>query len=175
MKDLEEEYLWIEKIKKGDTDQFAHLYTKHYKTVYSLCYRFTNHAHDAEEQLQEIFIRALKKVELFKGNSRFSTWLHRLAVNHLINFKKGQRPQSSLELVSEAEGTRSTSDLKMALERAISKLPEGFKTVFILHDREGFKHEEIAEILECSPATSRSQLCRARLALRETLTKKGVI
>lgn len=162
---------WVSKIKRGETRYFENIYEQHKGKLYSLCYRFTRNSSDAEEQLQEIFMKLISKIDKFQGKSSFGTWLYRLAVNHLINYTKGDkhREDVALEEVKEEGATRGDPDLSMALRKAVQQLPEGFRKVFVLHDQEGLRHEEIAAILGCSPATSRSQLCRARLALRERL------
>ncbi len=167
---MEEEVFWIRRIKRGETHYFQNLYQKHHRKLFSLCYRFTRNLADAEDQLQEVFLRLLAKIDLFREESSFGTWAYRLAVNHLINFgKRTHKPEDDLHF-SDSNGEKTVNpDLAMALEQAIDSLPDGFRKVFILHDREGYRHEEIAEMLGCSPATSRSQLCRARLALREKL------
>ena len=165
-----DEAYWIRQIKAGETRWLADLYREHHARLFALCMRFTRNHGDAEEQLQEIFMRIMDKISSFKGQSSFGTWSYRLAVNHLINFTNRKRPeQTVLEEIHEEGVAMGDPALRVALERAIARLPDGFRKVFLLHDREGLKHEEIAEILGCSTATSRSQLCRARLALREQL------
>lgn len=162
--------MWIQKIKQGETRYFGHLYEKHAPRLYSLCYRFTGHRQEAEDQLQEVFMRLLKKIGSFRGQAAFSTWAYRLAVNHLSNHVRRQRKESGLdeELPVEASGAAvGDPHLSSALRRAVAALPPGFRKVVILHDQEGFSHEEIGDILGCSPSTSRSQLCRARVALRD--------
>ena len=163
---------WIRRIKRGDTQPFQDLYRKHYQKLYGLCFRFTGNAGDAEDQLQEVFMKLLDKIDGYRGDASFATWAHRLAVNHLLNFKRGNKHhQQQLPLTdSDLERVReSDPDLAMILGKAVSELPDGFRSVFVLHDQEGFRHDEIAAILGCSAATSRSQLSRARLALRKTL------
>ena len=166
---MEEELVWIKKIKSGETRYFRNLYDKHSGKLFSLCYRFTNNQADAEEQLQEIFMRLLAKIDQFRGDASFKTWAHRLAVNHLINFTNKKKMDYETPELDTKAAPVGRPELLMALEQAVSALPDGFRNVFILHDREGFAHEEIAKMLGCSPATSRSQLCRARLALRNLL------
>jgi len=165
---LEEEALWIDHIKRGETRFFQELYQKHRRKLFTLCYRFTRNPVDAEDQLQEIFMRLLEKIDSFRGQSSFATWAHRLAVNHLINFTKGRQFQDAPAEIRD-EAIAGDPDLSLILARAIGELPAGFRNVFILHDQEGYRHEEIAALLGCSAATSRSQLSRARLSLREKL------
>ena len=165
---MEEELRWIKGIKAGDMDSFHALYQKHHRKLFSLCYRFTQNQADAEEQLQEIFMKILDKIDSFREESSFSTWVYRLSVNHLLNFRRGNGSSDDEPLNHEVPVQRDPS-LRIMLAKAVAALPDGFRKVFILHDQEGFKHDEIAGILDCSPATSRSQLCRARMALREQL------
>ena len=164
---MEEEINWIKKIKAGETQYFGMLYQKHHARLYGLCYRFTGNREDAEEQLQEVFMRVLAKIDQFAGQASFATWVWRLAINHLINFSKKTKLES--EVLVETGGRRSKPELTLMLEQAIKALPEGFRNVFILHDRVGLAHDEIADVLGCSASTSRSQLFRARLALRKML------
>lgn len=162
---------WIREIKRGNTEYLEPLYEAYHGRIFALCLRFTRNRSDAEEQLQEIFMRILAKIDSFAERSSFSTWIYRLATNHLINFtNKGKgREEINLEEAPEGRALGRDHDLAMALRKAVADLPEGFRKVFILHDQQGLKHDEIGDILGISPATSRSQLCRARLALREVL------
>jgi len=166
---LEEELVWIQRVREGDTHYFQRLYHKHCGKLYGLCRRFTRTTQDAEEQLQEIFLKILEKMDSFQARSSFAAWAYRLAANHLTNFVNRTRTEAPLETAPEQPAAAADHDLAIALRKAVAELPEGFRNVFILHDQEGFRHEEIAEMLGCSPATSRSQLCRGRLALREKL------
>ena len=167
---MTQEHSIIDRVRKGDSEAFQALYQLHYRKLYSLCYRFTGRHEDAEEQLQEVFMRLLHKIDQFRGESGFATWAYRLATNHLLNAKRGKKHEEiPLSEMVENQGHNSDPDLAMILDKAVAQLADGFKSVFILHDREGFKHDEIGEILGISAATSRSQLSRARLALREKL------
>ena len=166
---MQEEITWIRQIQRGDTDKFRLLYAKHQQRLWSLCWRFTCNVQDAEEQLQEIFMRVLRKLPKFQEKSSFSTWLYRLAVNHLINFKNRKKEGETI-LPEEHDRERfADPDLSLALMHAINELPPGYRQVFILHDQEGYGHDEIAKILNISAGTSRSQLYRARVALRERM------
>lgn len=167
----QDELGWIDKIRGGDQAPFEQLYARYSQRTFNLCYRFTRDRHEAEDQLQEIFIRVLDKLDAFRGESSFATWFYRLATNHLLNFKarRGNRPDAGLDAMPEAGVPGADVPLALALERAVAQLSEGYRHVFILHDQEGFTHEEIADILGIEPATSRSQLTRARLRLRECL------
>lgn len=168
---MQEERFWIAQIKKGRMDAFNLLYQKHYRTLYNLCRNYTNTKEDAEEQMQEIFMRILEKIDSFRGDAKFSTWAYRLAVNHLLNHVRS-RPanrETELEVVPEQAESQSDPAAVLAVRKAVSELPEGFRNVLVLHDQEGLKHAEIASILGITESTSRSQLMRARAALREVL------
>lgn len=168
---IEEELIWIKKINAGDNAPFRQLYAKHHSKLFALCYRFTRSRSDAEDQLQELFMKILAKGSSFRGQSSFTTWLYRLATNHLINFQSRRRDYAQTSLVGQEPEATSERDvpLSLILKRALAELPEGFRNVFILHDQAGFNHGEIAKILQITASTSRSQLSRARLALRELL------
>lgn len=170
----QDELGWIEKIRSGNHTPFELLYARYSQKIYNLCYRFTRDRQEAEDQLQEIFIRVLDKLDGFRGESSFATWVYRLATNHLLNFKarRGSRSEAGLESLPEAAAPGADVPLALALERVVAQLPDGYRHVFILHDQEGFTHEEIADILGIEPATSRSQLTRARLRLRESLANQ---
>lgn len=152
---------------------FDRLYERYHQRIFGLCYRFTGNSADAEEMLQEAFLRMLHKVRQFDGRSAFSTWFYRLTMNALLNEKRhrSRRPALQAEDASlEPQAPVSDPDLRMALERALGALPDGYRQVFVLHDQEGFDHSEIAEILGCSVSNSKSQLSRARAALRQKLS-----
>lgn len=142
---------------------------------------------EAEDLTQEAFLQLFRKIGTFRGESAFSTWLHRLAVNVvLMKLRKKTLPETSLEetMESEEEGSGPRRDpggpdLRLAgsidrvnLERAIEELPPGYKTVFVLHDIQGYEHNEIATIMSCSIGNSKSQLHKARMRLRELLQEK---
>lgn len=172
-----EEALWIESIKAGQADSFQALYDRHHRKLFALCYRFTGNMADAEEQLQEVFMRILDKIGTFKGDASFSTWSHRLTVNHLINFcRKRDRRQDDYTLEQAPEPARKEDPgMGMTLQKAIGELPQGYRSVLILHDQEGFRHEEIAKMMGISAVTSRTQLSRARMALRKKLRAREVL
>jgi RNA polymerase sigma-70 factor (ECF subfamily) len=181
----------IERAQNGDPDAFATLFNAHKRRIYSLCLHMTNNAAEAEELAQDAFLQVFRKIASFRGDSAFSTWLHRIAVNTvLMHFRRKSPPQISLDepynnngdVHSNAGDGRpmgreyETRDLRLeasvtrvALSRAVGELPEGYRTIFLLHDVEGYEHHEIAEMLGCSVGTSKSQLHRARLRIREFL------
>lgn len=166
----------------GDGAAFERLYRLHSRRVYSLCLRMIGNTAEAEDLTQEAFLQLFRKIKTFRGESAFSTWLHRLAVNIvLMRLRKRTVSQTSLEQGSEHEESApkeiGARDLVLAgvidrtcLENAIARLPEGYRTVFVLHDVEGFEHHEIAEQLRCSIGNSKSQLHKARMRLRQLLT-----
>src|SRR6201993_733680 len=173
----------IEKAKLGDAQAFQALYDKHKRRVYSLCLRMTANTAEAEDLTQEAFLQLYRKIGTFRGDSAFSTWLHRLAVNVvLMHLRKKGLPQISLEEAlepSQDDGPRkdfggrdlqlSGSIDRVALERAVENLPPGYRLVFVLHDVEGYEHNEIADMLSCSIGNSKSQLHKARMKLRDLL------
>ncbi len=167
----------------GDHYAFAHLYALHKRRIYSLCLRMVGNVAEAEDLTQEAFLQLHRKIATFRGDSAFSTWLHRLAINVVLMHlrKKG------LSLISLDEAMEPTPeegpgrsfgapDLslagsidRLALERAISDLPAGYRLIFVLHDIEGYEHNEIAAMLDCSIGNSKSQLHKARLKLRDAM------
>jgi RNA polymerase sigma-70 factor (ECF subfamily) len=167
---------------RGDMKAFEMIYERHHRRVYSLCLRMVANATEAEDLAQEVFIQLFRKIGSFRGESAFTTWLHRLTVNHvLMHFRKrGVRLEKTTEegeigeiqdyLQAAAERPRFVD--RIALDKAISELPPGYRTVFVLHDVEGFEHEEVADMLGVSVGTSKSQLHKARMRLRELLNKK---
>ncbi|HSI87580.1 MAG TPA: RNA polymerase sigma factor [Pyrinomonadaceae bacterium] len=163
----------------GDIKAFEHLYKRYNRRTYSLCLRMTSSPTEAEDLTQEVFIQLFRKVGSFRGDSAFSTWLHRLTVNQvLMHFRrrsvKNEKTSEDGE-IPEQTVTGSANPSKMqvidriALRKAISELPKGYKNVFVLHDVEGFEHEEVARRLGISVGTSKSQLHKARLKLRGLL------
>lgn len=165
----------------GDAAAFEQLYAQHHRRVYSLCLRMLGNASQAEDMTQEAFLQVYKKIGSFRGDSAFTTWLHRLTVNQvLMHFRKrGVKLEHTSEegdftnvVETPIQSTRRISMVdRLALEKAISELPPGYRTVFVLHDVEGYEHEEIAHLLGVSIGTSKSQLHKARMRLRELLTK----
>ncbi len=167
----------------GDHQAFAQLYSLHKRRIYSLCLRMVGNVAEAEDLTQEAFLQLHRKIATFRGDSAFSTWLHRLAVNVVLMQlrKKGLALISLDEAMEPAAEERpgrtfGAPDLslsgaidRLALQRAIDNLPAGYRLIFVLHDIEGFEHNEIADLLECSIGNSKSQLHKARLKLREAL------
>lgn len=172
----------IERAQQGDAEAFETLYNLHKRRVYSLCLRMTSNAAEAEDLTQEAFMQLFRKIATFRGESAFSTWLHRMAVNVvLMQLRKKGLPVVPLEDDIETEEETPKKDFgaqdlalegsidRLRLQNAIGKLPPGYRTIFVLHDVEGYEHNEIAELVGCSIGNSKSQLHKARMKLRELL------
>lgn len=173
----------IERAKQGDAEAFEYLYSLHKRRVYSLCLRMTGNTATAEDLTQEAFLQLFRKIGTFRGESAFSTWLHRMAVNVvLMQLRKKGLPVVPIDETTEGEeeGTvrkePGAPDERLAgsidrlqLQRAVDELPPGYRTIFVLHDVEGYEHNEIAELVGCSIGNSKSQLHKARIKLRELL------
>jgi RNA polymerase sigma-70 factor, ECF subfamily len=167
---------------RGDMGAFEELYKRHYRRVYSICLRMTQNVAEAEDLAQEAFIQLFRKIGSFRGDSAFTTWLHRLTVNQvLMHFRKrsvklertteeGETPE---QVVRGTENPNKMPVLdRISLDHALKQLPPGYRSVFFLHDIEGHEHAEIAKILGVSVGTSKSQLHKARMKLRRLLKKE---
>lgn len=177
----------IRRAQQGDAVAFEEIYQLHSGRVYALCLRMVRNPMDAEDLTQEAFLRVFRKLRTFRGDSAFPTWLYRLAFNVvLMRFRKKSVPEVSMEDPAESNedrGKRSRPSKEIGgndafldglidrvhLERAMEQLPENHKIVFVLHDVQGYKHAEIAKIMEYSVGTSKVQLHRARTRLRDLL------
>jgi len=172
----------IARAQRGDEEAFAALFEAHKRRVYSLCLRMTGNTAEAEDLTQEAFLQLFRKISTFRGESAFSTWLHRLAVNVvLMHLRKKGLQQISLDEVDTSQDEPVKRDYgsddrrlmgsvdRIGLQEAIADLPPGYRTVFVLHDVEGYEHNEIAEIMNCSVGNSKSQLHKARMKLRDRL------
>lgn len=172
----ETDYELVQMAARGNLAAFENIYQRYHRRAYSICLRMTQSTAEAEDLTQEVFIQLFRKMGSFRGESAFSTWLHRLTVNQvLMHFRRrgvqvekttddGEVPEQTVP------GTENFSRMpvldRIALDNAIAQLPPGYRTVFVLHDVEGFEHEEIARMLGLSIGTSKSQLHKARLKLR---------
>lgn len=167
---------------QGDMTAFEELYQRHNRRVYSICLRMIRNESQAEDLAQEAFIQLFRKIGSFRGDSAFTTWLHRLTVNQvLMHFRK-----SSVKLehtteegetpVQTVQGTENPNRMpvldRISLDKAIAQLPPGYHRVFVLHDVEGYEHEEIAKMLGVAVGTSKSQLHKARMKLRGLLKNR---
>ena len=160
----------------GDLPPFEELFKLHHGKVFAVCLRMTRNTAEAEDLTQDVFVQVFRKLHTFRGESAFTTWLHRMTVNYvLMRFRKNQSRKEQLtedgELPEQAINARDILTSvpildRLALDEAISKLPPGYRAAFILHDVEGLEHVEIAKILGCAVGTSKSQLHKARMKLR---------
>jgi RNA polymerase sigma-70 factor (ECF subfamily) len=166
--------------RQGDAGAFEELYRAHAGRLYNLLLRMAGSAQEAEDLLQEVFLNAHRKLGSFRGDSSLGTWLYRMAVNHCLDFLRGRQARmakatGSLDDDDAAEPAATAPAIPQAvnridLERAIAQLPDGCRTVFVLHDVEGFEHNEIAKMLGVSEGTSKSQVHKARMKLRAMLS-----
>jgi RNA polymerase sigma-70 factor (ECF subfamily) len=168
----------------GDASAFEEIYRLHSRRVYSLCLRMLGDPIEAEDLAQEAFLQLFRKIHTFRGESAFSSWLHRLTANVvLMSFRRKKPVIASLDELTRINDEDSAPrweignlDLRLTgvfdranLQTAVEQLPEGYKRMFLLHDVHGYEHNEIAEILDCSIGNSKSQLHKARKRLRELL------
>jgi len=176
----------LRRAQNGEEEAFATLYQLHKKRVYSVCLQMTKDVADAEDLTQEAFMQVFRSVNSFRGDSAFSTWLHRIAVNTVL-MKLRRRKSSLLVSLDEPVSTDSQSLKReigkadpalrgaidrIALHRAIEELPAGCRQVFDLHEVEGYQHHEIAQLLQCSIGNSKSQLHKAKMKMRDVLFPK---
>jgi RNA polymerase sigma-70 factor, ECF subfamily len=174
----------IRRAQHGDAAAFERIYQLHSRRIYALCLRIVRNPTEAEDLTQEAFLRMFRKIHMFRGESAYSTWLYRLALNVvLMKLRKRHVPEASLEETTKRneENTGQSKEVggldsrltglidRLNLERAVQQLPSTFKTVFVLHDIQGYKHHEIAEMMDWSVGTSKGKLHRARARLRELL------
>ena len=157
----------------GDERAFERLYRGHVTRIHSLVRRMVGGEQDADELVQDVFVRAWQRLSTFRGEAAFGTWLHRLAVNLVLNAQKsaarGRKLFDDDAAIEFASGRRETPEAAMDLEQALKLLPKGARQIFVLHDVEGFLHEEIADMLGVATGTSKAQLHRARMLMRKHL------
>jgi RNA polymerase sigma-70 factor (ECF subfamily) len=158
----------------GDVRAFEQLYRTHLPRVHSLVRRMAG-GRDTDELTQDVFVRVWQKLKTFRGDSAFGTWLHRLTVNVLIERFRSEATRRQRLLDGDAifdhiAAPLRSRDFSMDFETSLMKLPDGAREIFVLHDIEGYKHHEIATMLEISAGTSKAQLHRARMMLRRHLT-----
>ncbi len=167
----------VARARAGNVPAFEALYRQNIGRIYALCLRLSGDASIAEECAQETFVTAWQKLEGFRGDSAFSSWLYRVAVNTVMgSFRKQGRRDRHIRAVEDDEWERipdnvADTGIGMDLEAAIAALPEGARTIFVLHDVEGHRHEEISEMTGLAVGTSKAQLHRARRLLRERLER----
>lgn len=176
----------VQRAQRGDEQAFATLYQLHKKRVYSVCLQMTKDVADAEDLTQEAFLQVFRSVNSFRGDSAFSTWLYRIAVNTVLMKLRRRKSPPVLSLdepvsaespslkreVGKADPRLSGAVDRIALRRAVEELPAGCRQIFDLHEVEGYQHHEIAEILQCSVGNSKSQLHKAKLKMRDILFPK---
>lgn len=176
----------VQRAQRGDEQAFASLFELHKKRVYSVCLLMTKDVAEAEDLTQEAFLQVFRTIGTFRGEAAFSTWLYRIAVNTVLMKLRRQKSRAVLSLNEpvSAESPSLSHDIgkkdprltgaidRIALLRAIDELPEGCRTVFALHEIEGYQHHEIARLLHCSIGNSKSQLHKAKLKMRDLLFPK---
>ena len=168
----------IRRAQAGDTSAFEVIYRENSPRVFALCLRLSGGTREeASELMQDVFIRAWRGLGTFRGESAFSSWLHRLTVNAMLQSARSEKRRTARVLSMEdpesvaGEGMRATPDIHVDLERAIAGLPEGARMAFVLHEIEGYQHEEIAEQLGIASGTVKAQLHRARKLLIQALER----
>ena len=172
-----DEARWVRQAQAGDTRAFEKLYRAHVDRIYGICLRMTGNVAEAEDCAQDAFIQAWNKLERFRGDSAFSTWLHRIAVNSVLGrMRKSKREQDRIRLATETSispaSVADTGELR-DLSDAVDKLPEGARHVFVLFAVYGYSHDEASNMLGIAPGTSKAQLHRARRLLAQQLKNEG--
>lgn len=173
----------IDRSREGDSGAMEALYTHFKISLFNLAYRYTYNTAAAEDLLQEVFIKVFTQLHTVKTNSTFVGWMYRIAVNTCLSYLRSQKkwiqrnvPLDDVEAVLKSDASDSSeSDLTAPLERAIQSLPNRLKSVFILHDVQGFKHHEVSQMLGCSVGTSKSHLFKARAKIRRYLTSLDIL
>jgi RNA polymerase sigma-70 factor (ECF subfamily) len=168
---------------RGDMQAFEEVYKRHHRRVYSLCLRMLSNAAEAEDLTQDVFVHLFRTIGGFRGESTLTTWLHRLTVNQVLMHFRRKKARKKFHVEDDGEGLLEAANVneapgrtpvldQLALSEALEKLPPGYRAVFVLHDVEGYEHEEIARLLGCAVGTSKSQLHKARLRLRKLLNAR---
>jgi RNA polymerase sigma-70 factor (ECF subfamily) len=162
----------VQRCKAGDLSAYEELFKLYGNKLYAICLRMSGDRGDAEDLMQEIFVILITKINAFRGDAKFSTWLHRIAVNTCISYLRRRKQPLSLEDQPEpvaGDPSQKAALQRAALKKAIAALPDGYRAVVILHDIQGFSHKEIGDILGISEGASKSQLFKARKKLREMI------
>jgi RNA polymerase sigma-70 factor (ECF subfamily) len=173
----EEERALVRRAQDGDVTAFEQLYRENERRVFALCLRLSSDPSLAEDLTQEVFVRAWRKLSSFRGESAFSSWLYPIAVNAALSERRSRGRRSARVLATDdvtpferaPEEKREGPEAGLDLEAAMRDLPPGARAVFVLHDVEGYRHEEIARLMGIAVGTSKAQLHRARALLREAL------
>ena len=167
---------WITRAQQADAGAFEKLYRMHIDKVYGLCLRMTGNVAEAEDCAQEAFIQAWNKLDRFRGESAFATWLHRIAVNSVLGrMRKSKREQDRIQLAGEAldsPASQADSGELRDLSDAVNRLPEGARHVFVLYAVYGYSHDEASNMLGIAPGTSKAQLHRARRLLAQQIEQE---
>jgi RNA polymerase sigma-70 factor, ECF subfamily len=165
----------IARCRAGDCDAFEALYREHAPRLYALARRMTGSPHEGEDLLQEIFLQVHRKLDTYRGDAALGTWIYRLAIRQCLDFlrsRQGRMRAASSSLDVEGgymPSTYETPGARLDIERAVARLPEGCRAAFVLHDVEGLEHKQISELLGVSEGTSKSQVFKARMKLRQML------
>jgi len=179
----------IRRAQSGDEHAFASLYQLHKKRVYSVCLQMTKDVADAEDLTQDAFLQVFRSISSFRGDSAFSTWLYRIAVNTVLMKLRRRKSPPLVSLdepvsadtpslkrdIGKADPALSGAIDRIALRRAVEELPAGCRQIFDLHEVEGYQHHEIAQLLQCSIGNSKSQLHKAKMKMRDVLFPKRKI
>ena len=173
----------IKRAQEGDSEAFGALFQEHRSRIYLVCLRMTGNTAEAEDLTQDAFLQVFRKIAAFRGESAFATWLHRIAVNTvLMHFRRKPKGQVPLDEPYESDSPKLRHEYgirdgylvgcidRIALARAVEQLPPGYRTIFLLHEVEGYEHQEIAEMLSCTAGNSKSQLHKAKQRFRELFT-----
>ena len=173
----------VDRCREGEVGAFEELYRQHSGRLFSLAVRMLGNQWDAEDQLQEIFLSAHRKLESFRGESALGTWLYRLAMNQLLDYVRSRSARTGqltdglddATLLADGRGHRLADQAinRIDLERALGELPDGCRAAFVLHDVEGLEHKEVSDVLGIAEGTSKSQVHKARLRLRGLLRAEG--
>ena len=168
----------VARCQAGDAEAFETLYRHHASRIYTLASRMAGSPEDGEDLLQEIFLQAYRKIASFKGDAAIGTWLYRLALNHCLDYVRGRQAKMKRQTDTldadrsfEPAARRDMPIARLDLERAIARLPEGCREAFVLHDVEGYRHDEIADLMGLAIGTTKAQLHRARKLLKERLQR----
>ena len=177
------DYELAQKAAAGDVAAFEQIYWQHHRRVFSVCVRMTKNVTEAEDVTQQVFLLLFRKIGSFRGDSAFSTWLHRMTVNTtLMHFRKNKTIKESTTEDGELPEKIYSDNKKhsethfvdsIAVTRAVSELPDGYRKVFVLHDIQGYEHKEIAQMLGCAEGTSKSQLHKARRKLQTLMSAEN--
>jgi RNA polymerase sigma-70 factor (ECF subfamily) len=164
----------VRRAQQGDVEAFERIYRTHSPAVYALCRRMVGDERESRDLVQDVFVRTWQRLTTFRGQSALGTWIHRLAVNVVLEQLRSAK-RDTLRFIDDDDDALPSStnerqlDTAMDLDRALVRLPAGARSVFVLHDIHGYSHDEIAQMTGIAPGTARAQLWRARRALMRLL------